>query len=117
MIRVTVTLSIEGVIEALIAEGHAGKAPKGSNLVCAAFTVLLRTFAHTVESASGVVWSGSDDGERFQMAITGVFPEVAEQYRGWCSFLLRGFEDLRGEAPDQVGIEYGSSSGRLFHGS
>ena len=118
MITVSVVLSSEGVIGELVAEGHAAMARKGSDIVCAAFTILLRTFARTVEAAPAVVWTlQGDDPDRFHLAVSGVGLETAAQYRGWCEFLLRGFEDLKGDAPHAVRIEYVSSSGRLFHGS
>ncbi len=117
MIKVSVTLSSEGVIENLVAEGHAGFALRGADIVCSAFTVLLRTFVRTIEAASGVSWTAKDDTDRFQMAVSGVSSDLAEQYRGWCEFLLRGLEDLKGDQPGRVRIEYGSFSGRLFHGS
>jgi hypothetical protein len=118
MIGVTVVLSSEGVIEELVAEGHAGMARKGADIVCSAFTLLLRTFARTVEAAPGVVWAlRGDEPDRFHLAVSTVNADTASQYRGWCDFLLRGLEDLAGDAPQAVRIEYGRSSGRLFHGS
>ena len=118
MIQVSVALSDEGVIGELAAVGHAGFAPRGSDIVCSAFTVLVRTFARSVEAAPGVVWNVvRDDDERFQLAVTGVDPETAARFRGWCEFLLRGLEDLQAEEPRRVRIEYGKLSGRLFHGS
>ena len=118
MIRVSVALSHEGVIAELVAEGHAGMALKGSDIVCSAFTVLLRTFARAVEACPSVGWAVREDGsDRFHLVITDVGSAVAEQYRGWCEFLLRGLEDLKGDAPLSVHIEYGRHSGRLFHGS
>lgn len=118
MISVTVVLSEEGAIAELMADGHAGAARKGSDIVCSAFTILLRTFARTVEAAPGVAWAvEGDEPGRFHLAVTGVGPAVVEQYRGWCGFLLRGLEDLRGDAPREIRIDYGRHSGRLFHGS
>jgi len=118
MITVSVSLSPEGVIGELTAEGHAGFALQGKDIVCSAFTVLLRTFARAVEASSEVMWTVTEDTPgRFQMAVSGVSPGMAEQYRGWCEFLLRGLEDLKGDEPLRVRIEYGSYSGRLFHGS
>jgi hypothetical protein len=118
MITATVVLSSEGVIGELAAAGHAGFALKGADIVCSAFTVLLRTFARTLEAAPGVAWSvHGDDPGRFHLTVTGVESGIAEQYRGWCEFLLRGFEDLAGDEPLRVSIQYGSDSGRLFHGS
>jgi uncharacterized protein YsxB (DUF464 family) len=117
MIQVSVALSQEGVIGELAAQGHAGFALKGSDIVCSAFTVLLRTFARSVEAAPGVTWRVvRDDADRFHLAVSGVAPEAASSYRGWCEFLLRGLEDLQAETP-QVRIVYGKFSGRLFHGS
>ena len=118
MIRVSVLLSLEGVIGELAVEGHAGFALRGTDIVCSAFTVLVRTFARTVEAGPGVGWTVRDDAPgKFHLVVTGVAPETAVQYRGWCAFLLRGLEDLAGEEPRRIRIEYGSHSGRLFHGS
>ena len=118
MITVSVALSNEGVIEELLAEGHAGFGLKGTDVVCSAFTVLLRTFVRTIEASPGVAWKVlADDADRFHLAVTGVISGAALQYRGWCEFVLRGFEDLSGDEPRRVRIEYGSFSGRLFHGS
>jgi len=118
MIEVSIILSSEGVVGELVAEGHAGFALRGSDIVCSAFTVLLRTFARTIEASSGVVWSVLNDGSgRFHLVVSRVLPDAAEQFRGWCEFVLRGFEDLAQEYPGEVRIQYGSHSGRSFHGS
>lgn len=118
MITVSISLSSKGVIDQLLAEGHAGFSLRGSDIVCSAFTILLRTFARTIEAASGVDWSvRADSPGRFHLAVSGVSPEIADHYRGWCEFVLRGFEDLSREHPGAVRIQYGSDSGRLFHGS
>ena len=118
MIAVSVILSSEGVIGELVAVGHAGFTLRGTDIVCSAFTVLLRTFARTIEASSGIVWTvRGDEPGRFHLVVTGVASAAAEHYRGWCEFLLRGLEDLSGDEPRRVRIEYGSDSGRLFHGS
>jgi len=117
MIQVSIALSDEGVIGELAAQGHAGFALTGSDIVCSAFTVLVRTFARSVEAAPGVGWRVvRDDADMFHLAVSRVALESAPSYRGWCEFLLRGLEDLQAEAP-QVRIVYGRFSGRLFHGS
>lgn len=118
MIKVSVALSEEGVIAELVASGHAGMALRGSDIVCSAFTVLLRTFARSVEASPGMAWTVKGDAPgRFHLVVEGGSPSIVETYRGWCEFLLRGFEDLQGEAPQSIQIKYGSHSGRLFHGS
>ena len=118
MIRVTVSLSAEGVIGSLDAEGHAGFALRGTDIICSAFTILLRTFARSIEASSGITWRVGDQGSgKFQLAVEAIASPLAEQYRGCSEFLLRGLEDLAAEQPQQVHIEYGQRSGRLFHGS
>jgi len=118
MIEVIVVLSSEGAIGELIAEGHAGFALKGADIVCSAFTVLLRTFARTVEASPGVSWNVRGDRPGcFHVVVSTVSPVVAEQYRGWSEFVLRGFEDLARDFPGQVRIQYGKDSGRSFYGS
>ena len=118
MIEVSVALSSEGVIGKLVAVGHAGFAPRGEDIVCSAFTVLLRTFVRTVEASDEVAWTVEDDVPgRFRMVVKGVSPSAAGQYRGWCEYLLRGLGDLQGDEPGRIRIQYGSDSGRLFHGS
>jgi len=118
MIRVSVALSEEGVIGELVAEGHAGFGLQGEDIVCSAFTVLLRTFARTIEASPGVAWKVEGDAPgRFHLAVTDVASSTAGSYRGWCEFLLRGLEDLSGDEPRRVQISYGIHSGRLFHGS
>jgi uncharacterized protein len=118
MIRVSVALSKEGGIENLRVEGHAGFALKGTDIVCSAVTILIRTFARSVEASSGATWAVIEDSPgRFQLVMSSISPDMAEQYRGWCEFLLRGLEDLAGDEPRRVQVEYGIHSGRLFHGS
>lgn len=118
MIVVTVTLSDEKVIETIRAVGHAGLSLRGTDIACAAFTVLLRTFLRTVEAAPGVVWSVREDvSEAFEWRASRVSLAGAAVYRGWCEFLLRGLEDLQGEIPQAVQLHYELKTGRLFHGS
>jgi len=118
MIKVSIVLSEEGAIGELVAEGHAGFALRGADIVCSAFTVLLRTFVRTIEASPGVAWTvKGDDPGLFHVTVKGVMPATVEHYRGWCEFFLRGLEDLAGDEPRRVQISYGSHSGRLFHGS
>jgi len=118
MIRISVALSKEGVIERLEVAGHSGFAIQGADVVCAAATVLLRTFARNVEAEARFVWDSppSVEGE-FQMTLTEVPREQEKIYEGWCWFLLRGFEDLQRDFPDHVTLAYTESFRRLFHGS
>jgi len=43
MVVVEITETETGVIQALMVQGHAGKAPHGEDLVCAAVSVLVQT--------------------------------------------------------------------------
>jgi len=117
MIRVTITLSKEGVIERLSASGHAGGV-KGSDVVCSAFTILLRTFVRCLESSSKLDWSvETDQPNEFEVKVAEVkLPQEAE-YRGWCGFLLRGVDDLQNDSPQGVALRVIQSQRGVFHGT
>lgn len=118
MIRLSIALTSEGVIERLEANGHAASGPHGQDIVCAAFTLVLRTFARSVESASGVDWVvRKDQPGDFVMTVEKVPASLEAEYRGWCGFLLRGFDDLQADAPKALEMRVTQSQRRVVHGS
>lgn len=117
MISVAVTFLDQEAIRALVVTGHALSARKGQDIVCSAFTVLLRTFLRTVEAHKGLEWRVLEDGETFRWVLDRCESSEAQQYQCWCEFFLRGIEDLHQDAPDSVQVTYGNDTGRVFHGS
>jgi uncharacterized protein YsxB (DUF464 family) len=113
MIAVSVTLSPDKVIRELHCTGHAGFALKGTDIVCSAFTLLLRTLARTWESSPEVEFQVLADDEGVFHIRTKADPVVGlEAFRGSCWFFLRGLDDLSRDFPEQITISYQQASGR-----
>ena len=106
--RVRVRLSFwpDGSLRSAQATGHAGTAPRGSNVACAAVTVLLRTAYETASGYEGVVATGrapSPGALSFEIARP---PEgFAERLRGIGDFLSTGISALEREYPGLVDLE------------
>ncbi len=117
MIRAQVDLSEEQAIAKVAMMGHAGYSLKGSDIVCAGATVLLRTFVGLLRAEPGVFlsWKKESEGDVEFSVIT--VKSHSEQYVGWCWYFLRGLEDLAREFPEYLNLNYGHWKGRLFHGS
>lgn len=85
----------------LLVSGHAGSAPKGHDLVCAAVSILVHTLAAHARSltqaevllSSGEAWiaaAPSDEARRtFDTLCTG-FSLLARQYPDFVSYEVRG---------------------------
>ncbi len=117
MIRAQIALSEEQAVAKVAMTGHAGYSLKGSDIVCAGATVLLRTFVGLLRAESGVVldWIKESEGDvEFSVVAVKTHPE---RYEGWCWYFLRGLEDLAREFPDFLNLNYGHWKGRLFHGT
>jgi len=88
------------------AEGHAVQHGKDVNLICAAFTMLVKSFA-------GVMETRKDYWELLQADAPGQFYFRADihicngnlWYQGVSDMLMRGVMDLAHDFPDQLNIE------------
>ncbi|MEI8092687.1 MAG: ribosomal-processing cysteine protease Prp [Spirochaetales bacterium] len=113
MISVAVRLSPDNLIGALDCSGHAGFSWKGTDLVCAAFTILLRTFVRTCERLPEAGFQVREDRSgSFRLQFDSVPSDNVEQFRGSCWFFLQGVDDLARDFPEQVSISYSQASGR-----
>lgn len=89
----------------LTAQGHAGAAPAGEDLVCAAATMLVRTFA---ENAKLMDKSGIVSGVQIELegGNAHVLCRPAKKYRAVARAVLQavciGFELLEQEYPEHV---------------
>ena len=54
MITIDIVLDKTGIFRSCSASGHAGAGKTGSDIVCAAVTVLLRSFARVVSGRKGI---------------------------------------------------------------
>ncbi len=105
MVQVTVSVDSDGAIRELEAEGHAEGFEKGSNPVCAAATVLVRTYLRWLESGGvepvegkapepGVLYARIGRPDRDRRALV----------EGASGFLLTGLADLQEMFPRQCSL-------------
>jgi len=102
MVHLTCTLE-SGVITGVDMNGHAGQGFRGSDPVCAALTILVRTYLRNLESldALDLVSTASVPGSldfRFKVFPEGLVPVL----RAWTRFLLVGLGDIKQEYPDSL---------------
>lgn len=102
MIEVHVLLH-GGLLEFFSAEGHAGRGIKGTNIVCAAATILLRTAVRSISSQDDIesCAEAAAPGE-MSLRVTAVPPEKILWLKGVTDLLLAGLKDLEFEYPDEV---------------
>lgn len=93
----------DGVIQRAEALGHAGTTPTGSNLACAAVSVLLRTAYETMAGYEGVHLKGraSEPGQLgFEV---GSYPaEAVDRLKGVGDFLAVGLSSVEREFPGLI---------------
>ncbi len=102
MLAINVGLSAEGRLSWFRASGHAG-AGRGTNIVCAAATGLLRTAARLLWSVPGVVESGStDSAPQMSLVVKKAWAGDPGWLRGVTDFLVLGLRDLQAEFPEEI---------------
>ena len=103
MLRVLLELSKDKLLRRFDAKGHAGADP-GTNIACAAATVLLRTAGREC-TAHGIVASGSAAKPGEMEMVLKDSDGVEEQWlRGVTDFLVRGMSDLQQEHPGEIAL-------------
>lgn len=102
-------LDFEGALRSLDSRGHAGtgrNSGPGSNIVCAAATVLVRTAARLLaEDPSNRVRGDASEPGVLRCEIDPVIslsPEKKLWLRGVADFLVSGLRDLEKEYPAEV---------------
>lgn len=104
MICARVVLDGRGTLKSFFAEGHAGAALRGYDLVCAAFSVLARTAYRALEALPGTELRG-EAARPGDMSFEVLRPAAeAERAAGVADFLLTGLGDLAREYPDAVAL-------------
>lgn len=112
MISVVVERGIEGNLVSASASGHAGKGKRGTDIVCAAVTVLFRT---TITVLSGNSATKAENSLKLDVRTTGrghlafrvtAFSENEMPLLRYAyDFLLAGLNSLSGEFPEAVEIK------------
>ena len=107
MIQIEAVLDENGVLRSCAASGHAGAGKTGTDIICAAVSVLMRTAVSALTGRKGITvrWDAPDpgflkleadyaaEGKDFLFAV-GVFlveglASVAEEYPKNCTLTLR----------------------------
>lgn len=104
MISVLIERSKTGILLGVKAQGHAGYAEKGSDIVCSAVTVLIRTTLQVLSELKDVNLK-TDVSQRglISFKILQGFPSSVEEklkYAG--DFLEKGLSSVQKEFPDNL---------------
>jgi uncharacterized protein len=104
VIRAKLVLDKDGGLLGFEAAGHAGRAARGEDIVCAAFSVLARTAFRSLEVLPGLSLRGRA-AEPGSLSFEVLSPaESAERAAGIADFLARGMGDLARDYPDVVAV-------------
>ncbi len=103
MVKVTLEIDPDGCLAGFEADGHAGGAA-GTNLPCAAVSVLLRTAARTAAAAGLAAGGGADAPGAMRLRVSRVAEGQRDWLRGVTDTLLRGLADAADEAADEIAV-------------
>lgn len=108
MILVQVSVDNRGVLRDLKAAGHAEMGTAGSDILCSAVSILIRTAARTLEGR-GVLADRADGRDRqrgeFLLTVEGDEMKDREWLSGISSYLMCGLNDLAAEYPEKIQLE------------
>ena len=110
MTSVLLIRGVDGCFKSCTAEGHAGFAPRGKDIVCAAETLLLRTAVQVLESIDGIDLSVDSSRRGFlSFSVNNLDSDVVagngasvERLRCAADFIGTGIQSLSEEYPDLV---------------
>ena len=105
MTYVTLFSGKNGVIKKCEANGHAGFSKKGSDIVCSAVTILLRTAMETFSQVETVTFDADTTARgklSFFLEADDGNPLVEARLKGVSDFLRNGLKSLSEEFPEYV---------------
>jgi len=114
MIRIDFSEVADGNVSLSIT-GHAGKAEKGQDIVCAAVSTLAQTFAAGIERELKAEITGSIAEGDFRIRAK-VSQEVENELSVVCKVFKFGFQKIVKSYPEQVQLNQ-SPKGDFNHGS
>jgi uncharacterized protein YsxB (DUF464 family) len=90
-----------GLLKSCRISGHAGAGPKGSDIVCAAVSVLARTAYTVLSGRNGItIQGGSPERGEFWLDITALSLKDNEFLCGVGNYLIEGLLSVSKEYPD-----------------
>jgi uncharacterized protein YsxB (DUF464 family) len=104
VIRVEAALDEAGLLRSCRIHGHAGAGPQGSDLVCAAVSVLARTALRTLSRHEGITVRGEAPERGLVYMEIDYAAQGREFLSGVGAFLLEGLQSVAGEYPEYCAI-------------
>ena len=99
MIEIEAVLDKEGILRVCKASGHAGAGKTGTDIVCAAVSVLLRTALSTLTGRNGIKIEGSAP-EKGQLWLEADYDAEGKDFLFACGeFLMDGLRSVAQEYP------------------
>ena len=113
MIQADVVLDGDGLLKSCRLQGHAGAGKQGSDIVCAAVSVLSRTIVRVLSGRKDITIRGSIPEKGDFSIETEYTPEGRDFLAGAGAFLIDGLVSVSAEFPDycKVNIERRNSYG------
>jgi uncharacterized protein YsxB (DUF464 family) len=99
LIEIEIVLDDEGVLKSCRAEGHAGAGKTGTDIVCAAVSVLTRTAIITLSDRKGITVKGGAPEKGQLWLETGYEAEGKDFLFAAVSFLTEGLKSVAQEYP------------------
>jgi uncharacterized protein YsxB (DUF464 family) len=100
MIRIEAVLDEAGLLRSCLVQGHAGAAPRGDDIVCAAVSVLARTALRVLSRREGITVRGEAPERGIIKMEIDYAGEGKEFLSATGSFLLEGLRSVAGEYPE-----------------
>ncbi|MFP4562575.1 MAG: ribosomal-processing cysteine protease Prp [Spirochaetia bacterium] len=95
----------DGRVVRVTSRGHAAGSPSGGNILCAAVSILLRSFARVIEDAPGMESEGCAlEPGVLDLTVRLIGKDNEEWFAGLSDFLMRGLSDLEREYPEELRI-------------
>jgi len=105
VIRAHAWFDDDGLLLDFEASGHSGAGPRGFDIVCAAFTVLVRTAYSALSGLSGARVEGrAAEAGSLDFHVKSLPDVMRERAIGMSAYLLEGLSALEREFPEAVEI-------------
>lgn len=109
---IAISLDADGVLRRVQADGHAGSAAAGTNIVCAAITILLRSVYDSWVRYPGIRLEGrAPAAGSLGFSLKSFDPAQASALRAVTELLLTGLGSLQREYPDVLTLRIETKGG------
>jgi uncharacterized protein YsxB (DUF464 family) len=101
LIRATCSVDNDFVLNELTIDGHSGFAASGSDIVCAAVSILSHALHCGLRTVPGIDISVVDNAT-YTLTVRDVRAEVKSEIRGMTVLVTEGLKSLASQYPDHV---------------